>query len=102
MAALVSVTGLLYLMQAMLDYRNVGVGDYKEVTREQGAIRVDDNFYRLCQIVQIIPEQYPYLYHKYILYVLVRPVPRIFWPGKPVDGGFDLPEATGVKGASLS
>src|ERR1044071_4603661 len=61
-----------------------------------------DNFYRLSQIIQLIPESYPYVYHKYLIYVVLRPVPRIFWQGKPVDPGFDLPTALGVQGVSYS
>jgi len=34
--------------------------------------------------------------------ILVRPVPRVFWPEKPVDPGFDLPPAVGVEGVSYS
>src|SRR5688572_32600586 len=41
-------------------------------------------------------------YHRYLVYVLVRPVPRVFWPEKPVDPGFDLPTALGVEGVSYS
>jgi hypothetical protein len=29
-------------------------------------------------------------------------VPRVFWPGKPIDAGFDLPSIVGMKGVSLS
>jgi len=69
---------------------------------EEQHLRVDDNFYRLCQIIQLIPDSYPFVYHKYVVYVIVRPVPRVFWPGKPVDGGFDLPSALGVEDVSYS
>src|SRR5688572_31517468 len=41
-------------------------------------------------------------YHRYVVYVMVRPVPRVFWPEKPVDPGFDLPTALGVEGVSYS
>ena len=50
----------------------------------------------------MIPDYYPHTYHKYFVYVLVRPIPRVFWPDKPVDPGFDLPSAIGAKGVSLS
>jgi hypothetical protein len=69
---------------------------------EEQHVRVDDNFYRMCQIIQLIPASYPFVYHKYFIYVMVRPVPRVFWPGKPVDPGFDLPTALGVEGVSYS
>src|SRR6185312_346000 len=69
---------------------------------EEQHLRVDDNFYRLCQIIQLIPQSYGFVYHKYLVYVLVRPVPRVFWPEKPIDPGFDLPTALGVEGVSYS
>jgi hypothetical protein len=98
----------------MLEYRNVGLGalvgkgevvsgrfEKKQLLEEQH-LRVDDNFYRLCQIIQLIPDSYPFVYHKYFVYVIVRPVPRVFWSEKPVDPGFDLPTALGVQGVSFS
>jgi hypothetical protein len=98
----------------MLEYRNVGLSvlvgkgevpsgrfEKRQIFEEQH-LRVDDNFYRLCQIIQLIPASYPFVYHKYFIYVIVRPIPRVFWPGKPVDAGFDLPTALGVEGVSFS
>src|SRR5215213_8648790 len=109
-----AILALLVALQVMLEYRNVGLGvlvgkgeiasgrvEKRQILEEQH-LRVDDNFYRLCQIIQLIPESYPFVYHKYFVYVIVRPVPRIFWPEKPVDPGFDLPTALGVQGVSYS
>jgi len=110
----VVIVGLLIALQVMLEYRNVGLGvlvgngeiasgthEKRQILEEQH-LRVDDNFYRLCQIIQLIPDSYPFVYQKYLVYVVVRPVPRIFWPEKPVDPGFDLPTALGVQGVSYS
>jgi hypothetical protein len=109
-----AIVALLVTLQVMLEYRNVGLGalvgngevvsgrfEKRQILEEQH-LRVDDNFYRLCQIIQLIPDSYPFVYHKYFIYVIVRPVPRIFWPDKPVDAGFDLPTALGVAGVSSS
>ena len=113
-ATTVAIVALLVTLQVMLEYRNVGLSvlvgkgevssgrfEKRQIFEEQH-LRVDDNFYRLCQIVQLIPDSYPFVYHKYLVYVIVRPVPRVFWPGKPVDPGFDLPTALGVEGVSFS
>ncbi len=109
-----AIVALLVTLQVMLEYRTVGLSvlvgagevpsgrfEKRQILEEQH-LRVDDNFYRLCQIIQLIPEQYPFVYHKYFIYVIVRPIPRVLWPGKPVDPGFDLPTALGVEGLSLS
>ncbi|HEX6650781.1 MAG TPA: O-antigen polymerase [Pyrinomonadaceae bacterium] len=109
-----AIAALLITLQVMLEYRNIGfsalIGKGEVVSGrfekrqllEEQHLRVDDNFYRLCQIIQLIPDSYPFVYHKYLIYVIVRPVPRVFWPDKPVDAGFDLPTALGVEGLSLS
>lgn len=109
-----AIVVLLVTLQVMLEYRNVGLSvlvgqgevptgrSEKVQILEEQHLRVDDNFYRLCQIVQLIPQSYPFVYHKYLFYVIVRPVPRVFWPEKPIDPGFDLPTALGVQGVSFS
>ena len=109
-----AIFALLVTLQVMLEYRNVGLSvlvgqgeiasgrSGKTQILEEQHLRVDDNFYRLCQIIQLIPKSYPFVYHKYFFYVIVRPVPRVFWPEKPVDPGFDLPTALGVQGVSFS
>ncbi|HKY43149.1 MAG TPA: hypothetical protein VJM50_08630 [Pyrinomonadaceae bacterium] len=109
-----AIVALLVTLQVMLEYRNVGLGvlvgqgeiptgrSAKVQVLEAQHLRVDDNFYRLCQIIQLIPQSYPFVYHKYLFYVIVRPVPRVFWPEKPVDPGFDLPTVLGVQGVSFS
>jgi oligosaccharide repeat unit polymerase len=96
---------LLAAMQLMLEYRNAGVqvelsGESKELQYEY--LHVDDNFLRLTQIIEIVPAAHPYVYEKQILFVLIRPIPRVFWAGKPIDPGFDLPAALGAQGVSLS
>ena len=110
-----AIAALLLALQIMLEYRNVGLGsllglksvsidstvERQEIFREQH-LRVDDNFFRLCQVIQLIPSSYPFVYHQYLLYVLVRPIPRVFWQDKPIDPGFDLPSALGVEGVSYS
>lgn len=99
------VATLLLVMQYMLEFRNVG---YKNIFEKNSQVvknkhlRVDDNFLRLGQIIDIVPRGHPYVYEKPILYALIRPIPRALWPGKPVDSGFDLPFILGKKGVSLT
>jgi len=97
---------LLIFLQAMLFTRNTG---YESVFSEfsvnesmKEGVRVDDNFIRLTQIVEIIPKEASHTGFSWVLWVLVRPVPRVFWPGKPMDPGFDLPQHIGREGASLT
>lgn len=102
---LASVALLLISLQFMLEYRNLGwqaalSGEKEELTYEH--LHVDDNFFRLSQIIEIVPRYHPYVYEQQIVYILVRPIPRILWPGKPINPGFDLPSFLGKRGVSLT
>ena len=103
--ALVSVALILGIMQWMLEVRNDGFQvllqeEQKEFQYQH--LHIDDNFLRLTQTITLVPRYYPYVYEKQIIFTLIRPIPRVFWPNKPVDPGFDLPTALGVEGVSLS
>ena len=98
----------LTLMQGMLKYRNVG---YQALLKDEpekrliqySHLHVDDNFLRLTQIVKIFPQGHQYVYFEPVVFALVRPVPRAFWQGKPIDPGYDLPSLIGRSGkTSLS
>jgi len=97
-----AVIGLctILLMDVMITNRNAGFQDFSY----QGlhTIRVDDNFLRLGQVIQYVPDAHPYVGSRWLLYLLVRPVPRVLWPEKPVDAGFSLPELLHEKSVSFS
>ena len=108
LAAALTVIALLFAMQFMLQYRNVGLTvALSDPTVEQQELppneylHVDDNFYRLCQVIQLIPSTHNYVYHGYLVYALVRPIPRVIWPDKPIDAGFDLTRAVGDREVSV-
>jgi len=101
--AAAAVVGLLTAMQFMLNIRGQGYQEFAfRGASEYDYLHVDDNYLRLAQVIQIVPAELPYVEHRQIWFTVVRPVPRVFWPGKPVDPGFDLPAIVGMKGVSLS
>ena len=103
MIAAAAVVGLLTAMQFMLNIRAVGYQEFaSRGESDYDYLHVDDNYLRLAQVIQIVPAEHPYVQHQQLWFTLVRPVPRVFWPGKPVDAGFDLPSIVGMKGVSLS
>jgi oligosaccharide repeat unit polymerase len=103
MIAMFAVLGLLAAMQFMLNIRTIGYSEFAfRGESEYDYLHVDDNYLRLAQVIEIVPAEHPHVNFGQIWFTLVRPVPRVFWPGKPVDPGFDLPAAVGLKGLSLS
>jgi hypothetical protein len=102
---LVVVACLLYAMEEMLLYRSTGFGDESAHLPEEAEIsllHVDDNFLRLSQVVRLFPDVEPYANLRPLLHVLVRPIPRVFWEGKPSDPGYDFTRLVGQRGVSLS
>ena len=100
---------LIFLMELMVALRGSGLAAFAnmhESERKQittiDRIHVDDNFLRLSQIIKFVPDYFPFVGFRYITWVLIRPIPRVFWPSKPVSPGFDLPTALGTQGVSLS
>lgn len=100
--SLAAVIALLWAMQFMLNIRTQGYQSFVENGSEYDYLHVDDNFLRLAQTMELIPAEHDYVYSKQIVFAVIRPVPRVFWPNKPVDAGFDLPSMLGMKGVSLS
>jgi hypothetical protein len=90
-------------MQFMLNIRGFGYEEFMfRGSSEYDYLHVDDNFLRLSQVIQIVPAEHPHVGYQQLWFTIVRPVPRVLWPGKPIDPGFDLPTIVGLKGVSLS
>jgi hypothetical protein len=100
---LVVVACLLYGMEEMLRYRSTGFGQESvQFPEETLLLHVDDNLLRLSQVVHLFPDGQPYANLKPLLYALARPIPRVFWEGKPSDPGYDFTTLVGQSGVTLS
>lgn len=101
-----SAAVLLVTMELVLQYRHEGVEMISEFEEGEAlvdisTIRVDDNFLRLAQSIHLVPEVHPYVWHQYVFFALIRPIPRAIWPGKPKAPDFRVHDYVQV-GASLS
>lgn len=99
------VPALLVILQYILVSRRSGFGSVEGITATglvTGGISVDDNFARLAQLIEIIPTFVPHVGFDWVIWILVRPIPRVFWPGKPDGYGFSLPDFLGMEGVSLT
>jgi len=57
----------------------------------RSGLRVDNNFEFFVKTLDLIPEFKRFVGWSAILYWLVRPIPRVFWPDKPIGPGISLP-----------
>ncbi len=106
-AGFVVVAMLMAVSQFMLETRSLGVSSAvlqgsDSSSRQMDYFHVDSNLWALAQLMAFVPDPIPHVYGDYLIWVLSRPIPRVFWPDKPVDFGFSLPEELGMDGVSLS
>ncbi len=71
-------------------FRTHGLGTYLKkntITRERSetSLYVDFNLLVVSRMMTVFPKEVPFLGWKAPFWILARPVPRAFWPGKP-DG----------------
>lgn len=89
-------------MNYMLENRGSGLGTGNVQNWTFSRVRVDDNFNRLSQTADFVPTFWPYSGLQFFYYTLVRPIPRVLWPSKPVDEGFDLAQLLGAGDVSFT
>lgn len=103
--ALAVIVILLAGMEVIRQHRAAGFSAAlpSELSDQQDSyLHVDDNFLRLSQIVQFFPDVHPYADFQPVFYTLTKPIPRVFWPDKPSDPGYDLAIMLGFKGLALT
>src|SRR5262249_20714065 len=92
---LVAVGIVLFGLEQILHYRGQGFAQSNSSLEPSlgdavggPVLHVDDNFFRLGQIVQNFPDVQSYVDFQPLFYAAVMPVPRALWPGKPTDAGY--------------
>ncbi len=97
------ILALVVIMDMMLHSRSAGSAmQVKEESMSIEYVRVDDNFLRFAQMLEIIPAYHPHTHFHWLLFTLARPIPRVLWPGKPVSPGFDLARYLDSQAVSLT
>ena len=97
--AAISALGMLALLQVMLLFRGEEGGIVSGMFSGRAfdsnplgsGIRVDNNFLWLVRTIDLIPEFKSHTGWSAIIYWVVRPIPRFFWPDKPIGPGINLP-----------
>lgn len=92
---------LLAGMTLMLQFRTVGLGNFSPATSSE-SFYVDLNIVNISQLTDKFPDVYGYLGLEIPISALIRPIPRVLWPGKPSGLSVPIESALGVQGLTLS
>lgn len=97
-AAAAVVAGTVY----MLEFRKVGLANYDLGEIERKTLFIDLNLVNISQLTEVFPARYAFLGWEIPYAILIRPVPRALWPGKPEGLSVGIEQALGAEGLTLS
>jgi oligosaccharide repeat unit polymerase len=96
---------LLVATVYMLAFRKVGLSNFSSSSAGQDSALffVDYNIVNVSNLTARFPSVFDYLDLEIPLNALIRPIPRVFWPGKPVGLSVTIESALGASpGMTLS
>ncbi|WP_152551037.1 hypothetical protein [Picosynechococcus sp. NKBG042902] len=105
---LMAVVMTSFLSYHMLEFRGIGLRNYitRQVYLQQGETRetfsVDYNLMSLGPVIEAFPEQHNFLGSEVISWALVKPIPRVLWPGKPEGLSISIEEVVGADGWTVA
>lgn len=99
-AAGIAAAALATIM--MLEFRKIGLENYKLNEIDQARLVVDFNLINISRLTEVFPAQHHFLGWEIPYSVVIRPVPRALWPGKPTGLSFGIEDALGAHGLTLS
>jgi len=73
----------LVAMSFMLEFRTTGLSGFSFEKSDIENVYVDYNMVIVSKLVEAFPDQYDFLGLEIPFNALIRPIPRVLWPGKP-------------------
>jgi len=102
--AAVAFVMLWFVSGFMLDFRNVGLGDYlaargaAAVIQDSSGFMIDNNLVSIARVMQVFPDVYPFPGWDIVEQVLTKWIPRALWPDKPIDWTVSIESALNTGG----
>jgi oligosaccharide repeat unit polymerase len=98
-ALLLGVSMVVALMLAttyMLEFRKVGLSNFSSEVQRVDSFFVDYNIVNVSHLTGRFPAVFDYLGLEIPFNALIRPIPRVLWPGKPEGLSVTIESALGV------
>jgi len=88
-------------------FRDLGLRNYLKGFKEdrsdvEAGLHVDYNLYVVSELITIFPSSIDYIGWDGPVWFVVRPVPRVLWPDKPLGANVAAEDVVESQGASLS
>jgi hypothetical protein len=93
---------LLLSIVYMLQFRRAGLSNFPAAEEPAHSFFIDFNIISVSRLTAVFPSVFEYLGLEIPLNALIRPIPRILWPGKPEGLSVTIESALGARGYTLS
>ncbi|HEY9698681.1 MAG TPA: O-antigen polymerase [Trichocoleus sp.] len=103
---LIALGILFYASDHMLAFRQIGLRNYilneAYINNTPETFAVDYNLWAIGLLADAFPEQHDFLGLEIIVWSIVKPIPRFFWPGKPEGLSVSIEEIAGAEGWTVA
>ncbi len=86
----------------MAELRTVGLGNWEKAVERTDRVFVDMNILNIAGLIEVFPDRHDYLGLEVPFTAVIRPIPRVLWPGKPEGLSISIEEVLGADGWTLS
>jgi hypothetical protein len=86
----------------MAHLRTYGLGNWEQAIERTDRVFVDMNILNISGLMQVFPNRHDYLGLEIPFIAVIRPIPRVIWPGKPEGLSISIEEVLGAEGWTLS
>jgi oligosaccharide repeat unit polymerase len=80
----------------MLEFRSRGLGDFSFAEDRPINIFIDYNIINISRLTEVFPNQIGFLGLEIPYNAIIRPIPRLLWPGKPEGLSTSIEDALGA------
>jgi hypothetical protein len=91
----------------MLEFRGMGLRNYITDNvyasgETSNTLAVDYNLWSIGLIADAFPKNHDFIGSEILTWSLVKPIPRVFWPGKPLGLSISIEEIVGAEGWTVA
>lgn len=91
----------------MLEFRTMGLRRYLEYQiyasdKVRETIEIDNNLASMGLVAINVPKNHGYIGAELLIWSVVKPIPRVFWPGKPEGLSVSVEEIVGAGGWTVA
>jgi hypothetical protein len=99
--ALILTTPMLVILffanYYMVAFRKIGLSNFSFVEEQRNdTFFIDQNIVNISHLIEVFPDSFEFLGFEIPFNALIRPIPRVLWPGKPEGLSISIETAVGA------